>query len=91
MTSIVTKSMTVADIIKKLQNLDPNDLMVGDLWMVGDIKNVSEELENLTDDQCRIVMAFIEENYSTEAGINNEVILSAVDDCIAQKLIDFCY
>lgn len=91
MTSIVTKSMTVADIIKKLQNLDPNDLMVGDLWMVGDIKNVAEELENLTDDQCRIVMAYIEENYSTEAGINNEVILSAVDDCIAQKLIDFCY
>ena len=85
------KSMTVGDIIKQLQQFDPNELMIADQWMVEDIKNVSEELENLTDEQCRIVMAYMYEHYSTENGINNEVILSAIDECISQKLIDFCY
>ncbi len=83
-----TKTMTVRDVILQLQKIDPDALMIVDQWMSDDIRNVSEDLADLTEEQCRIVMAYMDKHYSTENGINNEVIISAVDECIEQKLFE---
>ncbi len=83
-----TKTMTVRDVISQLQKIDPDALMIVDQWMSDDIRNVSEDLADLTEEQCRIVMAYMDKHYSTENGINNEVIISAVDECIEQKLFE---
>lgn len=87
------KSMTVGDLIAKLESTyqDKNAVIVADLWDADDIRESGEHLENLSDEQCRVVMAYIEENYSTENGINHDTINDAVDECIEQELIEYSY
>ena len=86
------KQMTVAELIEHLQSsFSPDRLIVADLWMSEDIRSSGEHLEKLTDEQCRVVMAHIDETCSTENGINHDTINRAVDECIDLGLIKYSY
>ncbi len=84
------KSMTVADLIQKLETMYPNKNMVivADLWDEEDIRDVARDMNiGLDREECRVVAAYLDDNSDAEQGLPDERIIAAINTVIEEGLI----
>lgn len=84
--------MKVSELITMLQTQYNEDAeIVADIWTAGDIRSAAEHLENLTDEQCAVIMNYLYKNSDSEYGINNDRVIRIVDNLIDSGELDYNY
>lgn len=82
--------MKVSELIKELQEQYDQDAdIVADIWTADDIRAAAEHLNDMTDEQCSVVINYLYKNPNTEYGINNERIVIIVDNLIKYGDLDY--
>ena len=83
--------MKVSELIKHLKQYNEDLEIVADIWTYDDIRAAAEHLENLTDEQCSVIMNYLYKNSDSEYGINNDRVIRIVDNLIETGELDYNY
>ncbi|AQW88541.1 hypothetical protein pEaSNUABM50_00015 [Erwinia phage pEa_SNUABM_50] len=85
------KTMTVADLIAKLESTYPNKnaVIVADLWDEDDIREVAQDINiQLDREECRVVAAYLDDTADKTNGYNDDNIKLAIYQVINLGLIN---
>ena len=84
--------MKVSELIQQLLlQYDEDAEIVADIWSADDIRSSAEHLENLTNEQCKVVIDYLYNNSDSEYGINNDRVIRIVDNLIDSGELNYNY
>lgn len=83
--------MKVSELIEQLKQYNQDAVIAADIWTADDVRNAAEHLENLTDEQCITVLAYLNKNLDSEYGITNDRVIRIVDNLIDSGELDYSY
>lgn len=83
--------MKVSELIEQLKQYNQDAVITADIWTADDVRNAAEHLENLTDEQCITVLAYLNKNLDSEYGITNDRVIRIVDNLIDSGELDYSY
>lgn len=83
--------MKVSELIEQLKQYDQDSVVAADIWSYDDVRSAADHLENLTDEQCITVLAYLNKNLDSEYGITNDRVIRIVDNLIESGELDYNY